>query len=70
MKDLLLHIGFCIHVKLHNTEVFTQSDAGEMMDRIQKAIEQDSRCTMIIDNLSGKFMHRILYQERTKDGCA
>lgn len=64
MKDLLLHIGFCIHVKLHDTEVFAQSDAGELMDRIQKVIEQDQRCTMLIDDQNGGFMHRILYNKR------
>lgn len=67
MKDMLLHTGFCVHVELDNTDSFTDVDAKKMIDRIQKAIEQDPRCEMIIDKPGGGFMHRILYQERIEE---
>lgn len=65
MRDMLLHTGFCVHVELNDTDSFTDADAEKMVDRIQKAIEQDQRCEMLITKKGeGGFMHRILYQER------
>lgn len=68
MRDMLLHtLGFCVHVKLDDTDSFTDADADKMLDRIQKAIEQDPRCEMLITKKGeGGFMHRILYQERIR----
>lgn len=68
MRDLLLYIEFCVHVELHETDAFPESDAEKMMDRIQKAIEQDPRCEMLVSK-KGEcgFMHRILYQKRIKE---
>ncbi len=67
MRDLLLYVNFSVHVELHNTDSFSESDVEKMMDRIQKAVEQDTRCALIIDKPLGGFMHRILYQEREKE---
>jgi len=68
MRDMLLQItGFCVHVELDNTDSFTDVDANKMIDRIQKAIEQDPRCEMIVDKPDGGLMHRILYQKRIEE---
>lgn len=68
MRDLLLHVGFCVHVELHETDAFPESDAEKMVDRIQKAIEQDPRCEMLITKKGeGGLMHRILYQKRIEE---
>ncbi len=69
MRDLLLQVKFLVHVELHDTDSFPESDVQIMLDRIQKSIEQDSRCTMIIEKQFGGLMPRILYQERRNDGC-
>ncbi len=69
MRDMLLQItGFCVHVELDNTGSFTDVDANKMIDRIQKAIEQDPRCEMLITKKGeGGLMHRILYQKRIEE---
>lgn len=68
MRDMLLHtLGFSVHVALDDTDTFTDADADKMLDRIQKAIEQDPRCEMLITKKGeGGFMRRILYQDRKR----
>lgn len=62
MRDLLLYVQFSIHVELHDTDAFPESDAEKMMDRIQKAVEKDPRCEMIVNKPLGEtgLMHRII----------
>lgn len=64
MKDLLLNVSFLVHVELHDTDSFLEMDLEKMMDKIQRTVEADSRCKLLMTKNGGGFVHRILYQKR------
>lgn len=64
MKDLLLNVSFLVHIELHDTDSFLEMDSEKMMDKIQRTVEADSRCKLLMTKKCGGFVHRILYQKR------